>query len=114
MPTDERQKTQSKAAGNDRQIHEKSEELITFSNALLQEARDLCTYSRRLRAINKFLAVINANPNAALKRKPHWKAALQFASRPQTNFSIDVSLRRSEPSSKEPQLKVLDQSKILY
>ena len=109
MPTNERQD-----AGSDRHIHEKSEELITFSNALLQEARDLCTYSRRLRALNKFLAVINANPNAALKREPHWKAARQFASRPKTNFSIDVSLRRSEQSSNEPQLKVLDQSKILY
>ena len=114
MPTTERPKTPSKAAGSDRQIHEKSQELITFSNALLQEARDLCTYSRKLRAINKFLAVINANPNAALKREPHWKAARQFASRPQTNLSIDVSLRRSEQSSNEPQLRVLDQGKILY
>jgi len=43
-----------------------------------------------------------------------WEAARRLASDPPANFSIVVSLRRSEQSSKELQLKVLDQSKTLY
>jgi len=113
MSTNERQMTESQAASRDREIYEKSVELRAYSNTLLQESRDLCKYSRKLRTMNKLLAVINSNPNAHWKRDQIRETALRFAARTNVSFSIGVSLRRAEQSSSEPHLKVLDESKIL-
>jgi len=91
----------------------KSEELRTYSNALLLEAYDLCQYSRELRNVNTILAATNSNPNAARSRDSIG-AALRFASRPRVRFSIDIPLHRDEQISNEQRLKVLYQSRVHY
>ena len=111
MSTNDSQITQLQAA-RDGELYEKSLQLRAYSMALLQESRNLCNDSRRLRAINKFLALNNANPNSARKRKPMRESALRFASRPQINFHIQ--LRSSQQQSNEPHFKVLDETKLLY
>ena len=70
IQTNEHQTTQSEGSTRDREIHEKSVQLRIYSNALLQESRDLCMYSRKLRTMNRLLAVSNANPNLAGKLDP--------------------------------------------
>ena len=74
--------TQSPAVRRDRELYERSLELRTYSQALLQESEDLRKFSRRLRIINEFLADRNCNPNAARKRNRIRELALQVVSSP--------------------------------
>ena len=97
MPTNDPQMTESQEPSRDRELYKKSIELRTNSLALLSESRDLCVFSRKLRAINEALAVMNTNPNAARKRESHRKAALRFASRPQ-KMCLTFDIRLGEPS----------------
>lgn len=100
MPTNEPQMTKSQEPGRDRELYEKSMELRTYSLALLSESRELCLFSRKLRAINEVLAAINTNPNAARKRESCREAALRFASRPQ-RMSLSFDIHFGEPSPPE-------------
>ena len=100
MPTNEPQMTKSQEPSRDRELYEKSMELRTYSLALLSESRELCLFSRKLRAINEVLAVINTNPNAARKRESRREAALRFASRPHV-MSLSFDIRLSKPSPPE-------------
>ncbi len=97
MPINEPQVTESQEPSRDRELYEKSMELRTYSHALLSESRDLCLFSRKLRAINEVLAVNNVNPNAARKRESLRKAALRFASRPPEGC-LSFDIRLSDPS----------------
>ena len=114
MQANDSQFNQSQLTRRDLELYEKSKELRTYSIALLNESRDLCNFSRKLRAINKSLGVNNVNPNSRWKREPIQELALQVASRPKVSYSIDVSLRQSEQDSNVQHLKVLDERKLLY
>jgi hypothetical protein len=99
MPIQDSEITESQKASRDQLLYQKSIELRAYSIALLHESRDLCNYSRKLRAINELLAVNNANPNAARKRNSVRESALKVVSNSQIRFSIDIPLGRSEQNS---------------
>ena len=94
MSTNQPQITELQTASRDEELYEKSLELRTYSQALLQESQDLCVFSRRLRAINEFIADRNANPNAARKQNQVMELALRFASRPQEGKRRTVVVHR--------------------
>lgn len=114
MPANNSELTQSQPTRRDLELYEKSLELRRYSMALLNESRDLCLFSRKLRAINNSLAVKNVNPNARRKREPVRELALQVASRPEVSYWIDVPLRRSEQISNVLHLRVFEERKLLY
>ena len=113
MSEHERQTTKSQATNNDQAIHEKSADLRTYANSLLEEARDLCRYSRQLRAMNGLIAATNSNGNASRKRAEICATAARVATDKRKRFSVNVPLRVFESNS-SGSVKFFDESKVLY